>query len=52
VLSMPVSGKCCRGLVAERLVGPVVVVLAPPVFEDDLGFVKAVEGLEFEQFAS
>jgi hypothetical protein len=45
-------GECCWGLVAERLVGPVVVVLVPPVFEEDLGFVEAVEGLEFEQFAS
>jgi hypothetical protein len=52
VLSMPSAGKCRGGLVVEGLVWPVVVVVVSPAFEQDLGFVEGVEGLEFEEFAS
>jgi len=34
------------------LVGSVVVVLEPPVVDQDLGFVEGVEGLEVEELAS
>src|ERR1700674_5249644 len=43
---MPLVGECCWGLVAEGLVWPVVVVVVSPVFEEDLGFVEGVEGLD------
>jgi hypothetical protein len=45
---MPVAGEGCWGLVVEGLVGPLLVVFLAPVFEQDLGFVEAVEGLEVE----
>ena len=52
MVSMPLAGECCWGLVAEGLVGPLLVVVVSPVFEQDLGFVEAFEGLEVEQFAA
>ena len=49
---MPSSGEFCGGEVAEGLVWSVVVVFEAPVFDEDLGFEEAVEGFEFEEFAS
>ena len=52
MLSMPVAGECGRGLVAEGLMRPVVVVFVSPVLDEHLGLEEAVEGLEIEQFVS
>ena len=48
----PGSGKGGWGLVAERLVGSVVVVFEPPVLEEHFGFVEGVERFEVEELAA
>jgi hypothetical protein len=46
------GGRMLLAFGAQGLVWTVVVVLPPPVFEQDLCFVEAIEGLEFEQLSS
>ena len=52
MLMLPLLGEGCWGRVVEGLVGPVVVVLESPVFEQKLGFEEAVEAFHLEQLAS
>jgi hypothetical protein len=49
---MPSLGEFCGGEVGEGLVGAVVVVFVSPVFDEDLGFEEAVEGLEVQEFVA
>jgi len=48
----PAAGVVGWGLVVEGLVGSVVVVFQPPVFDEQLCFVEGVEAFHVQQFAS